>query len=200
MAVDADSGEEIQKSLDTIDGIPPKRRIPQDGIQILGPSSALVIVEHEEGSHDYRSALLLARNNLKWELRGRTDELANARALRTAEQDLDLWKHHAAVGGEDKNRMVAITTLLLGFSGGLLGYLERALRRLHLTSERRVWHVRPPEQTCFQLLEMLRVAVVYELVSQLLEYAVEQRESPASFEDLLRCFIVCRLALVSRFA
>lgn len=34
---------------------------------------------------------------------------------------LELWKHHAAFGGEDKNRMVAVTTFVLGFSAAVLG-------------------------------------------------------------------------------
>jgi hypothetical protein len=32
----------------------------------------------------------------------------------------DVWKYHASVGGADKDRMVQITTWLLGFSAGIL--------------------------------------------------------------------------------
>jgi hypothetical protein len=35
---------------------------------------------------------------------------------RTADQDLELWRHFAGFGGEDKNRMVTVTSWLLGFS------------------------------------------------------------------------------------
>lgn len=34
---------------------------------------------------------------------------------------LELWKHHAAFGGEDKNRMVAVVSFILGFSAAVLG-------------------------------------------------------------------------------
>lgn len=33
----------------------------------------------------------------------------------------DVWKYYASVGGADKDRMVQITTWLLGFSAGILG-------------------------------------------------------------------------------
>lgn len=42
---------------------------------------------------------------------------------RNPDQDLELWKHHASFGGEDKNRMVTIASLLLGFSSTILGYI-----------------------------------------------------------------------------
>ncbi len=35
--------------------------------------------------------------------------------------DIELWKHHASFGGEDKNRMVTIASFLLGFSVAILG-------------------------------------------------------------------------------
>jgi hypothetical protein len=38
-------------------------------------------------------------------------------------QDLELWKHHANFGGEDKNRMVAISSWLLSFSAAILWYV-----------------------------------------------------------------------------
>jgi hypothetical protein len=34
---------------------------------------------------------------------------------------LELRKHHAAFGGEDKNRMVTIASFILGFSAAVLG-------------------------------------------------------------------------------
>jgi len=42
---------------------------------------------------------------------------------RTADEDLQLWLHFAAFGGEDKNRMVTVTSWLLGFSSALLWYV-----------------------------------------------------------------------------
>lgn len=52
---------------------------------------------------------------------------------RTAEDDLELWKHYASFGGEDKNRMVLIASWLLGFSAVILGQLEK-----HLASARQL--------------------------------------------------------------
>lgn len=42
---------------------------------------------------------------------------------RSPDQDLELWKHHANFGGEDKNRMVTIATWLLGGSAAILMYV-----------------------------------------------------------------------------
>ena len=39
---------------------------------------------------------------------------------RTTQEDLELWKHHASFGGADKNRMVTISTWLLGGSAVIL--------------------------------------------------------------------------------
>ena len=39
---------------------------------------------------------------------------------RTTQEDLELWKHHASFGGADKNRMVTISTWLLGGSAAIL--------------------------------------------------------------------------------
>jgi hypothetical protein len=44
--------------------------------------------------------------------------------VRKQEQDLELWKHHATFGGEDKNRMVVIASWLLGFSAVILAQVE----------------------------------------------------------------------------
>ena len=40
---------------------------------------------------------------------------------RKPDQDLELWKHHASFGGEDKNRMVTVSTWLLGGSAAVFG-------------------------------------------------------------------------------
>jgi hypothetical protein len=50
---------------------------------------------------------------------------------RTPDQDLELWKHYAAFGGEDKNRMVAIASWLLGFSAAILSYIVSTLLGTH---------------------------------------------------------------------
>lgn len=42
---------------------------------------------------------------------------------REPDQDLELWKHHASFGGEDKNRMVIVSTWLLGGSAAILWYI-----------------------------------------------------------------------------
>ena len=42
---------------------------------------------------------------------------------RSEGEDLELWKHHASFGGEDKNRMVTIATWLLGASATMLWYI-----------------------------------------------------------------------------
>ncbi len=42
---------------------------------------------------------------------------------RNPDQDLELWKHHASFGGEDKNRMVTIASRLLGGSAAILLYI-----------------------------------------------------------------------------
>lgn len=42
---------------------------------------------------------------------------------RSIDQDLELWKHHASFGGEDKNRMVTISTFLLGAAGALFWFI-----------------------------------------------------------------------------
>jgi hypothetical protein len=46
---------------------------------------------------------------------------AKGRSLsgRAVEHDLELWKHYAAIGGEDKNRMATIASWLLGFSAAI---------------------------------------------------------------------------------
>jgi hypothetical protein len=46
---------------------------------------------------------------------------------RTTNQDLDLWKHHASFGGEDKSRMVVLESWLLGFSAVIIGYFATHL-------------------------------------------------------------------------
>jgi hypothetical protein len=38
-------------------------------------------------------------------------------------QLIEIWKHFAVTGGADKERMVTITTWILGFSAAILGYL-----------------------------------------------------------------------------
>ncbi|HWB41310.1 MAG TPA: hypothetical protein VG500_08635 [Gemmatimonadales bacterium] len=48
-------------------------------------------------------------------------------SARTEEQDLELWKHFAGFGGEDKNRMVTIASWLLGFSAALLAFAAQRL-------------------------------------------------------------------------
>ena len=42
---------------------------------------------------------------------------------RSAGEDLEIWKHYASYGGEDKNRMVTIATSLLGGSAVILWYI-----------------------------------------------------------------------------
>ncbi len=42
---------------------------------------------------------------------------------RDPKSDLELWKHYASFGGEDKNRMVTINSWLLGLSAATLGYI-----------------------------------------------------------------------------
>lgn len=42
---------------------------------------------------------------------------------RSTSDYLELWKHHAASGGEDKNRMVTIASFLLGVAAGVLGII-----------------------------------------------------------------------------
>jgi len=42
---------------------------------------------------------------------------------RTVDQDIELWKYHASMGGEDKNRMVTMAGWLLGFSAVILWYI-----------------------------------------------------------------------------
>jgi hypothetical protein len=44
---------------------------------------------------------------------------------RTPDHDIELWKHHAGFGGDDKNRMVGICTWLLGASALMLWYIFR---------------------------------------------------------------------------
>ncbi len=51
------------------------------------------------------------------------DEALLAATNRYREEDLELWKHHASFGGEDKNRMVTICTFLLGATGTLLWFI-----------------------------------------------------------------------------
>ena len=42
---------------------------------------------------------------------------------RKPDQDLELWKHHASFGGEDKNRMVTVSTWLVGGSAAVFWYV-----------------------------------------------------------------------------
>lgn len=42
---------------------------------------------------------------------------------RDPNDDLDLWKHYASFGGEDKNRMVTISTWLMGGSAAILWHI-----------------------------------------------------------------------------
>lgn len=44
-----------------------------------------------------------------------------ARAWKENALAFDVWKYHASVGGADKDRMVQVTTWLLGFSAAILG-------------------------------------------------------------------------------
>src|SRR3972149_4465382 len=37
-------------------------------------------------------------------------------------QALELWKHFGSVGTQDKNTMVTVESLLLGFSAAIIGY------------------------------------------------------------------------------
>src|SRR5438128_2068543 len=46
---------------------------------------------------------------------------------RKLEQDLELWKHFATFGGEDKNIMVAVVSWILGFSATIIGYIVTEL-------------------------------------------------------------------------
>src|SRR5215475_14752768 len=57
-----------------------------------------------------------------------------------------------------------------------------------------------PEKEHLQPLEMLRAAVMHELVPQFLYDSVEHRKGPAPFEDPLRRLIVRRLSLVALFS
>lgn len=57
----------------------------------------------------------------QWELRKR--KTLNNQYGRSAEEDLEIWKHFASFGGEDKNRMVTIATSLLGGSAVILWYI-----------------------------------------------------------------------------
>lgn len=42
---------------------------------------------------------------------------------RTADQDLECWKHFAAMGGTDKNTMITIVSWLLAFAGAAIGFI-----------------------------------------------------------------------------
>ena len=79
-------------------------------------------------------------------------------------------------------------------------HLERSLRRVHFASQRGIRRVGLPEKEHLQPFEMLRAAVMHELVAQSLHDSVEHRKRPAPFEDPLRRLIVRRLALVAVFA
>jgi hypothetical protein len=46
---------------------------------------------------------------------------------RRREHDLELWKHHASFGGEDKSRMVSVASWLLGLSAVILWYVATQL-------------------------------------------------------------------------
>lgn len=48
---------------------------------------------------------------------------SNVQSERNHDHDLELWKHFASFGGEDKNRMVTIASWLFGFSATLLSYV-----------------------------------------------------------------------------
>lgn len=45
------------------------------------------------------------------------------RDQRSISDYIELWKHYAAFGGEDKNRMVTIASFLLGVSAAVLGVI-----------------------------------------------------------------------------
>ena len=77
---------------------------------------------------------------------------------------------------------------------------ERSLRGVHFASQRGVRRIGMPEKEHLQPLEMLRAAVMHELVAQPLHDSLQHRKSPAPFEDPLRRLIVRRLALVALFA
>ncbi|MHA7291354.1 hypothetical protein ACX80V_17160 [Arthrobacter sp. MDT3-24] len=47
---------------------------------------------------------------------------------RSASDYLELWKHYAAFGGEDKNRMVTIASYILGVSAAVLGVIVSLLK------------------------------------------------------------------------
>jgi hypothetical protein len=46
---------------------------------------------------------------------------------RNPDQDLELWKYYAGAGGADKNTMVTVTSLLLGFSITIISYIVAQL-------------------------------------------------------------------------
>jgi hypothetical protein len=56
-----------------------------------------------------------------------------------------------------------------------------------------------PEKEHFQPFEMLRAAVLHELVPQFLNDSIEYRKRPTPFEDTLGRLIVRKLALVPLF-
>jgi uncharacterized membrane protein YeaQ/YmgE (transglycosylase-associated protein family) len=54
---------------------------------------------------------------------GQHVEPADHLSGRDRNQDLELWKHHASTGGDDKSRMVTLASWLLGFAAAILAYL-----------------------------------------------------------------------------
>lgn len=62
-----------------------------------------------------------------------TDTTAPDRPLGD-ERAFEAWKHYAAAGGADKDRMIQIATLLLGFSAAIAGFIfDHAVKGSHVT-------------------------------------------------------------------
>lgn len=63
--------------------------------------------------------------NNPWKLKAWSNERSKyeEQNQRSTSDYVELWKHHAAFGGEDKNRMVTIASFLLGVSAAILGVI-----------------------------------------------------------------------------
>ncbi len=74
-------------------------------------------------SHDREQWMLLAWANERILHSSPHPSPADHFSGRNRDQDLELWKHHASTGGDDKSKMVTVASWLLGFAAAILAYL-----------------------------------------------------------------------------
>lgn len=96
---------------------------------------------------------------------------------RSTSNYLELWKHYAAFGGEDKNRMVTVASYLLGVSAGALGIIVSQLKGEWITFEQ------PQQAVMFSTLGIIISGIAADTV---LLYAGYSNQNWQKADDIAR--------------